>query len=58
MCGGVYYSINDQDIRVYFPNPKAQLPVKVRSGGISHPRVGTPSPAGRHAAAWRLGSPG
>jgi hypothetical protein len=35
MCGGVYYSINDQDIRVYFPNPKAQLPVKARNGGIS-----------------------
>lgn len=32
MCGGVYYSIHDQDIRVYFRNPKAQLPVKVRSG--------------------------
>jgi hypothetical protein len=35
MCGGVYYSLNDQDIRVYFPNPKAQLPVKSRGGGIS-----------------------
>ena len=23
MCGGVYYSINGQDTRVYFPNPKA-----------------------------------
>ena len=34
MCGGVYYSINDRDVRVYFPNPKAQLPVKVRTGGI------------------------
>jgi hypothetical protein len=34
MCGGVYYSIHDQDIRMYFPNPKAQLPVKIRSGGI------------------------
>lgn len=27
MCGGVYYSYNNQDIRVYFPNPKATLPV-------------------------------
>ena len=35
MCGGVYYSINGQDVRVYFPNPKAQLPVKVRTGGPS-----------------------
>ena len=28
MCGGVYYTIQDQDTRVYFPNPKALLPVK------------------------------
>ena len=28
MCGGVYYTVGDQDIRVYFPNPKAILPVK------------------------------
>ena len=34
MCGGVYYSIDDQDVRVYFPNPKAQLPVRARSGNI------------------------
>lgn len=34
MCGGVYYSINGQDVRVYFPNPKATLPVKKRSGEI------------------------
>lgn len=27
MCGGVYYSHNGQDVRVYFPNPKALLPV-------------------------------
>ncbi len=27
MCGGVYYTHNGQDIRVYFPNPKATLPV-------------------------------
>jgi hypothetical protein len=33
MCGGVYYSVNDGDIRFYFPNPKAQLPVRTRSGG-------------------------
>ena len=35
MCGGVYYSINNQDTRVYFPNPQAQLPVKSRGGSIS-----------------------
>ena len=34
MCSSVYYSIHDQDIQVYFPTPKAQLPVKTRSGGI------------------------
>jgi len=35
MCDGVYYSVNDQDIRVYFPNPKAQLPVVTRTGETS-----------------------
>lgn len=31
MCGGVYYANNKgDDVRVYFPNPKAVLPVKVR----------------------------
>jgi hypothetical protein len=34
MCGGVYYTMKDQDTRVYFPNPKALLPVKTRAGGI------------------------
>lgn len=33
MCGGVYYSINGQDVRVFFPNPKALLPVKTRHDG-------------------------
>jgi len=32
MCGGVYYSLNDGDVRFYFPNPKARLPVRMRSG--------------------------
>jgi hypothetical protein len=27
MCGGVYYNSAGQDVRVYFPNPKALLPV-------------------------------
>lgn len=27
MCGGVYYSYNGQESRMYFPNPKAVLPV-------------------------------
>jgi len=34
MCGGVYYTYNDQDIRVYFPNPKAMLPVRAKNGAI------------------------
>jgi hypothetical protein len=34
MCGGVYYRINGQDVRVYFPNPKAMLPVVTKSKDI------------------------
>lgn len=34
MCGGVYYNHNDQDVRVYFPNPKAMLPVITREKKI------------------------
>jgi hypothetical protein len=34
MCGGVYYLINGEEVRCYFPNPKARLPVKKRDGGI------------------------
>ena len=30
MCGGVYYQQNNQDVRVYFPNPTAMLPVKTK----------------------------
>ncbi len=32
MCGGVYYSFGGQDVRVYFPNPQAALPVRKRDG--------------------------
>ncbi|OGT28955.1 MAG: hypothetical protein A2W28_12850 [Gammaproteobacteria bacterium RBG_16_51_14] len=32
MCGGIYYTYRGQDIRVYFPNPGAMLPVRKRSG--------------------------
>ena len=35
MCGGVYYTTQHQDTRVYFPNPKALLPVKTRAGEMS-----------------------
>ena len=34
MCGGVYYQHNGQDIRVYFPNPKATLPVLTKKKEI------------------------
>lgn len=34
MCGGVYYLINGQEVRTYFPNPKACLPVRKRGGEV------------------------
>lgn len=34
MCGGVYYTHNGQDIRVYFPNPKATLPVMTKEHNV------------------------
>ncbi len=34
MCSGVYYIIDGEEARTYFPNPKACLPVKKRSGSI------------------------
>jgi len=34
LCGGVYYSVNGQEVRTYFPNPKACLPVRLRDGSI------------------------
>ena len=49
MCGGVYYTTGEQDTRVYFPNPKAQLPVKTRMGGIRMLAWGR-----RHEQAGRL----
>jgi len=33
MCSGVYYSFNGEEMRFYFQNPKALLPVKMQSGG-------------------------
>jgi len=32
MCGGVYYSIDGEEVRFYFQNPKARLPVRTRTG--------------------------
>jgi hypothetical protein len=34
MCGGVYYSHKGQEIRVFFPHPKATLPVRTRGGDL------------------------
>lgn len=34
MCGGVYYSFNSEELRVYFPNPKAALPVQRKDGSV------------------------
>lgn len=34
MCGGVYYLIDGEEVRSYFPNPKACLPVKKKGGGV------------------------
>jgi hypothetical protein len=53
MCGGVYYSVNGQEVRVYFPNPKAMLPVRTRRGsthllawGRRHDQAGELPPGG------------
>ena len=32
MCGGVFFIHASREQRIYFPNPKAQLPVRARSG--------------------------
>jgi hypothetical protein len=34
MCGGVYFEHEERDVRVYFPNPGARLPVRCRKGGV------------------------
>ena len=35
MCGGVRYTIKNETLRLYFPNPQAKLPVLMRDGNIS-----------------------
>lgn len=32
MCGGVIYTFNDKKERIFFPNPYAQLPIRMRDG--------------------------
>ena len=34
MCGGVQYSVQGKTINIYFPNPKAQLPVRMKDQSI------------------------
>ena len=34
MCGGVYYEYLEEHVRVYFPNPKAMLPVRKKDGSV------------------------
>lgn len=34
MCGGVYFKHGDEVMRMYFPNPKAVLPVLTATGDI------------------------
>jgi len=34
MCGGVRYKIEKEAIRVFFPNPKAKLPVVMKDGNV------------------------
>ncbi len=34
MCGGLYFIHNGEPVRIYFPNPKAQLPVQQRDGAL------------------------
>ena len=35
MCGGVRYTIKNETVRAYFPNPQAKLPILMRDGNIS-----------------------
>ena len=32
MCGGVIYTLNNKKERIFFPNPYARLPVRMRDG--------------------------
>ncbi len=34
MCGGVYFHFQNDDFRIYFPNPKAVLPVRMRDHSL------------------------
>lgn len=34
MCGGVKFQYKGEDFTIYFPNPKAVLPVRLKSGEV------------------------
>ena len=34
MCGGVYYTHKGEEIKTYFPNPYANLPVRMKDSSI------------------------
>ena len=34
MCGGVYFQHGEDVLRIFYPNPKAVLPVLTSEGGI------------------------
>ncbi|MCL5974234.1 MAG: hypothetical protein M1270_00090, partial [Gammaproteobacteria bacterium] len=34
MCGGAHFQYSDDYMRMYFPNPKAMLPVLKKDGSI------------------------
>lgn len=33
MCGGASFQDEEEEVRIFFPNPRARLPVMTRSGG-------------------------
>lgn len=35
MCGGIRYPIKKETLKVYFPNPYAQLPILMKDGNVS-----------------------
>jgi len=35
MCGGVEYKDGDKTMRIFFPSPKAALPVRLKSGEVA-----------------------
>jgi hypothetical protein len=34
VCGGVSYAINRKEVKIYFPNPQAQLPILLKNRDV------------------------